>query len=65
MGHAQRCPICFGSGKVDDEATQQTTCPQKRSCHGCGGKGWISVHDYYEKYGSPVEATYHGTKFIT
>jgi len=30
--HAQKCPICYGSGKYNNE-----------TCHGCGGKGWVRV----------------------
>ena len=33
--HAERCPVCCGSGKYNDEV-----------CHGCNGKGWVEVNDY-------------------
>ena len=33
MSHAEKCPICGGSGKLPDKVT----------CHGCGGKGWVEV----------------------
>lgn len=32
MNHAEKCPICYGTGKI-----------KKKTCHGCGGKGWIEV----------------------
>ncbi len=30
------CPVCNGSGKV-----------KKKTCHGCDGKGWVSVGTDY------------------
>ena len=31
------CPVCNGRGKVEE-----------KTCHGCGGKGWVEVaEDYY------------------
>jgi len=39
MAHAEKCPVCDGSGKVKvDDITID--------CHGCAGKGWVTVHDY-------------------
>jgi len=35
MSHAEQCPVCKGSGKLQLDAT----------CHGCDGKGWIAVDD--------------------
>lgn len=32
MSHAEICPICKGTGKLE-----------KRICHGCDGKGWVTV----------------------
>jgi len=34
MAHAEKCPVCDGSGQYEF-----------RECHGCGGKGWITVED--------------------
>jgi hypothetical protein len=31
MSHADKCPICKGKKKPD--------------CHGCSGKGWVTVSD--------------------
>lgn len=49
MAHAEICPICEGAGKVPD-ATSATTgggivIPQLKTCHGCGGPGWIEIKD--------------------
>ena len=43
MSHAQRCPICNGTGQVEDERYINTTAVHKKTCHGCGGKGWVQV----------------------
>lgn len=40
MTHAERCPVCERSGEY---------CPPHQrdpaTCHGCGGKGWVTVYD--------------------
>lgn len=46
MAKAQKCPVCYGSGKVPNERFQQTTYDRPRKlCHGCGGLGWVTVSD--------------------
>jgi hypothetical protein len=44
MSHAELCPVCKGSGKhqVVDQA-----------CHGCDGKGWVTVQDSSEQQTIP------------
>lgn len=44
--HAEKCPVCLGTGRVPDFwlGSQQ--------CHGCLGKGWVSVPDEVY-YGTP------------
>jgi hypothetical protein len=54
--HAERCPVCYGSGKytpINDGYS--TAVPQPVTCHGCGGKGWVEVGDYvcYEPFIMP------------
>ena len=34
MTHAEKCPVCSGSGEYAD-----------KKCHGCKGKGWVTVSD--------------------
>ena len=50
MARAEICPVCSGTGvypKLDpDDKTQVTP----NLCHGCQGKGWISVEDTYPPY---------------
>ena len=41
MAHAERCPLCSGTGCKDGH--DQRDCPT--TCHGCGGAGWVSVQD--------------------
>ncbi len=43
MSQAETCPVCKGKGKILDESTKETTCPQEKPCHGCSGKGWVEV----------------------
>lgn len=44
--HVEICPICRGSGKYKeyDQGLSTYTYIQ-RTCHGCEGKGWITVSD--------------------
>ena len=45
MTHAERCPICYGSGKVSDPDYGKFTGAQPtKTCHGCGGSGWVTVN---------------------
>ena len=39
--HAESCPVCHGSGKIDQNDSTASTKP----CHGCHGLGWVTVHD--------------------
>jgi len=34
------CPVCNGTGKYHDASIHHTW-----DCHGCGGKGWVEVHE--------------------
>ena len=42
-GRAVRCPVCFGKGTLPNDG--QTTDASPKKCHGCYGKGWITVYD--------------------
>ncbi len=44
MNHAEKCPVCKGAGKVSSN-NASTTGPYFGTCHGCGGKGWVTVQD--------------------
>lgn len=35
MAHAEKCPVCSGTGKSEPD----------KVCHGCDGKGWVTVKD--------------------
>ena len=41
--HAEKCPVCGGSGKLPSDG--RSTGFAERTCHGCGGKGWIQVQN--------------------
>jgi len=41
------CPVCNGTGKLADTAS---TGGADKVCHGCGGKGWVEVHNDYHYY---------------
>jgi hypothetical protein len=40
---AVKCPVCGGRGRLDDPAS---TVKDGRTCHGCGGGGWVAVPEY-------------------
>jgi len=42
MSHAERCPVCHGSGKIWKGVGTSST-GYEDSCYGCNGKGWVSV----------------------
>lgn len=43
MAHAEKCPICNGSGKIP--AFYNYDVNYVGDCHGCEGKGWVEVSD--------------------
>ena len=44
MGHAEKCPVCNGSGRVKNSDLYSTG-PSEITCHGCCGVGWIVIPD--------------------
>lgn len=58
MTHAEVCPICNGTGRVPiiDNDWVTTGKSVTKTCHGCGGKGWVIVEDYHYEF--PREWTY-------
>lgn len=42
MAHAEKCPVCYGEGKVSEGPG---ALGEKKTCHGCGGTGWVTVQD--------------------
>lgn len=54
MTHAEKCPVCWGSGKVaGPPSTGTAVIDTGQTCHGCGGRGWVEVQDqqYIYPYG--------------
>ena len=65
MTHAERCPVCNGSGKYVESTYFTITAPIEKTCHGCLGKGWVEVRDDYQYhwntypiYGKETTGTY-------
>jgi len=46
------CPVCKGAGRYKYEL-EGAAVKATRDCHGCGGKGWVTIGDRY-----PVCPTY-------
>lgn len=44
MAHAEVCPVCKGSGMVNDDIGIVHTV-HIVTCHSCGGSGWVTVQD--------------------
>ncbi len=42
--HAEVCPVCRGEGAEKTEIREWDSGSTK-VCHGCGGKGWITVRE--------------------
>jgi len=54
MAHAERCPICNGNGTIkttQDDGTTLGSVELQETCHGCDGKGWVTVSDGQGYYG--------------
>jgi len=48
MSKAQICPVCMGKGKYGPRgiiAIGKDQGYEEPDCHGCGGKGWVTVPD--------------------
>jgi DnaJ-class molecular chaperone len=43
--HAEKCPVCNGTGKVEIQYLVTSTPRPVVDCHGCNGTGWITVTD--------------------
>ncbi len=54
MTHAEKCPVCGGTGTVDTTVVAGHPVKLSRSCHGCDGKGWVVVTELPEPEPPPV-----------
>ncbi len=44
--HAEKCPVCHGKGVIREIFGQgYVTSRKTKTCHACGGKGWVTVRD--------------------
>ena len=48
MSHAETCPVCGGSGKLSGD--DRSPMPICQTCHGCSGRGWVTIQDPYTPY---------------
>ena len=42
---AVKCPVCEGTGVYRWTYPTDTVSERSSTCHGCGGKGWVEVHE--------------------
>ena len=52
MSHAEKCPICGGSGKLPHDGA--STAILYPTCHGCGGVGWVTIQDFHMPPAQPI-----------
>jgi len=54
--HAEKCPVCGGTGRVNLEPDPGTTAQMGNEvlCHGCGGSGWVTVADSFGELAEQV-----------
>lgn len=47
LNHAEICPVCKGTGKYKEyyNLVSTTNAWTEKFCHGCDGKGWVTVQD--------------------
>lgn len=51
MAHAEICPVCEGIGRIKElndgtiNKIELSLPINARVCHGCDGKGWVTVED--------------------
>lgn len=46
MSHAEKCPVCCGKGYISPDVQTSYSAPiPNKTCHGCGGQGWVTVQD--------------------
>lgn len=47
MAHAEICPVCNGRGYINEYGYKGKVADAEPKCHGCDGRGWVTVHDEY------------------
>jgi DnaJ-class molecular chaperone len=48
MAHAEKCPVCNGTGNKN--GAEDNLYGTNIICRGCGGSGWVEVQDRNEYY---------------
>jgi len=50
MSHTEMCPVCQGTGRVQENGLSGTEIIEV-DCHGCNGRGWVVPKEYvYNRY---------------
>ena len=63
MNHAEKCPVCNGTGKIST-GNSSTAGPVEEVCHGCGGKGWVTVEDSWGYYSPSTLTPFYPADYI-
>ena len=37
-----KCPVCCGAGRLPYADSASSACDASMTCHGCGGRGWVT-----------------------
>lgn len=47
MAHAEKCPICYGTGNktFSEQPVLDNPGGTNESCRGCAGSGWVEISD--------------------
>jgi len=57
--HAEKCPVCKGIGRLNHRGVDKVfETDDWKACHGCDGKGWITVAGYEEYKQVPCISPY-------
>jgi hypothetical protein len=55
MASTDTCPLCRGEGRLKfGQIAPARSGEMGRTCHGCGGKGWVALHEIYPLVPRPV-----------
>jgi len=48
--HSEICPVCLGTGMINEDKSVPIGIGILVQCHGCLGSGWVVVPDDFEYY---------------
>lgn len=50
------CPVCEGGGSLCVSVIEGCLIPVLKTCHGCGGKGWVVIPEVVVFKGKPGDS---------